>query len=99
MADLKPCPFCGSNAHINIFANGWAGYSVSCDAIFGCGATQERFDTEKEAIEAWNRRAERVGKWEAVGKDLICSECKALKCASYPYFNYCPNCGQRMETE
>ena len=53
---LKNCPFCGGEAHINVFANGWYGYSVSCSNIFACGATQETFAREEEAIEAWNRR-------------------------------------------
>ena len=53
---LKPCPFCGGEARINIFAHGWNGYSVSCSNIYKCRATQEKFNTEKEAIEAWNTR-------------------------------------------
>lgn len=56
--ELKPCPFCGYDAFINRFSGEIDGYSISCSAIEYCGATQEKFDTEEEAIEAWNRRAE-----------------------------------------
>lgn len=48
MIELKPCPFCGGNAYIG---NGrtWV-RCVECGAETGC------YDTEEEAIEAWNRR-------------------------------------------
>lgn len=53
MEQLKNCPFCGGEAHIE-FSYVWWGYFVSCTV---CGATQENYDKEEEAIEAWNRRA------------------------------------------
>ena len=48
--ELKPCPFCGGEAH---FVNGstWL-------ACAGCGAETSFFDTQEEAAEAWNRRAD-----------------------------------------
>ena len=63
MAELKPCPFCGGGALINQFCNGWDSYSfrVSCRRAYECGATQLWFDTEAEAIEAWNRRSDSNG--------------------------------------
>ena len=51
MAELKPCPFCGSEA-----ARSWGvldSHEVYC---IGCHATIKR-DGMEEAIEAWNRRA------------------------------------------
>ena len=59
MAELKPCPFCGEIPLLyeskqdlkNIL------YGVSCYGEHHC-ASVGYFDTEEEAIEAWNRRAE-----------------------------------------
>ena len=54
MADLKSCPFCGGEAYTD--SDGWrVWWGVKCA---DCGRHSEEFRTEKEAIEAWNRRAE-----------------------------------------
>ena len=58
MAELKPCPFCGST---NISCAD-AGHEtdiwfVQCE---NCGATFPHFDSETEATEAWNGRVENV---------------------------------------
>ena len=50
---LKPCPFCGSDACVEVSLGD---YSVFCQNGCDCGAKQEWFNTEDEAIEAWNRR-------------------------------------------
>ena len=50
---LKPCPFCGSK-HIDITNFGEVMWFIQCD---DCNATFPECDTKKEAIEAWNRRA------------------------------------------
>ena len=54
MAELKKCPFCGSD---NITMMGkrencfpW----IRCEC---CGASTSAFETQEEAIEAWNNRA------------------------------------------
>lgn len=48
---LKPCPVCGGEA-----AAIWKGnYWVRC---WECGAETPIYKSEKEAKEAWNRRAE-----------------------------------------
>ena len=46
---LKPCPFCGSEAVINIR------HFAICT---GCDASTAFFGSDKEAVEAWNTRAE-----------------------------------------
>src|SRR5574344_1038545 len=57
MSELKPCPFCGGEAHTSLIQSMWF---VECDKK-DCGALLG-FDAEKvgkeEAITAWNRRAQ-----------------------------------------
>lgn len=57
MSELKPCPFCG-DTHIKIYRSR-AGYQVGCNTV-NCIAYHgpvRAYLTEKEAAEAWNRRA------------------------------------------
>ena len=50
MEELKPCPFCGGEAHIHRHER----FGIECDECgMGLGWIKE---TEQEAIEAWNRR-------------------------------------------
>ena len=66
--DLKPCPFCGGKSiRLNAFGFGqWSAECLSCyiETKRYMGSTSVKFDGEvmqlgrKEAIEAWNRRAE-----------------------------------------
>lgn len=54
-ADIEKCPFCGSVASVeyNFGTHPW----VQCDNL-ECGATDgKEYDTEIEAVSAWNRRA------------------------------------------
>ena len=60
MAELKPCPFCGgTRLFVGTFAEcKMQRYAVCCDYLEGgCGASiGGNCRTEREAIEAWNRR-------------------------------------------
>lgn len=47
---LKPCPFCGGEAHMS---GGGKVFWVNCR---GCKIDMHICDTKKEAIEAWNKR-------------------------------------------
>lgn len=62
--DLKPCPFCGSMAWISVYefedgSNEWRIHCWHDDDCFLQNYAQLGFETEKEAILAWERRAER----------------------------------------
>ena len=69
MAELKPCPFCGSRTAPfvgNFFEiNGLHDEDEDCNWGVccgwnngGCGASCGYHETGAEAIEAWNRRAD-----------------------------------------
>ena len=49
---LKSCPFCGGTANI---AKGQIEFWAYCPH---CGMQTELFETEKEVVDAWNRRSE-----------------------------------------
>lgn len=69
MSDILPCPFCGSELaprlqttediglHTDIIEA--FGILIICDAAHlfgGCGSTSGVWETEHEAVMAWNRR-------------------------------------------
>ena len=51
MTELRKCPFCGGEASIYVAYDD--GYYVCCDE---CGCGLPVYNTEQEAIEAWNKR-------------------------------------------
>ena len=55
MAELAKCPFCGGEARI-CTGNNQTYFYVQCTNIYICGAKQEWFDSEEEAVKAWNHR-------------------------------------------
>ena len=56
---LKPCPFCGGEAHIDCFPGLDRPYFPACnnEMCIACD-TIVTFLTKKDAAEAWNRRAD-----------------------------------------
>ena len=80
-------------------------YAASCPY---CGARGPMALSEDEAVEAWNRRAERtcrmtfddVSSSLYSGPMLKCSKCGACVPREFsgPY-NYCPSCGARVVGE
>lgn len=65
--ELKPCPFCGGDARI-IAKPYEPKVCVGCDddTCLGFSGLGWLYDSEKEATEAWNRRAERTCRMEAL---------------------------------
>lgn len=56
MSELKPCPFCGSEANM-LGDYDYSNYHANCTND-ECGCYWVAcYETEQEAIEAWNRRA------------------------------------------
>lgn len=61
MDSLKPCPFCGGEAHTRL-GGGWWVYCSGCTCEIGFEGMDENgcwgsYGTEAEAAEAWNTRA------------------------------------------
>lgn len=56
---LKPCPFCGKKPHIYKVPKSPKGYywTVQCERLDVIVYTRS-MQSKKDAIEAWNRRAE-----------------------------------------
>ena len=67
-SELKPCPFCGGRASKDPAAE-W----VQCEE---CGATGAAWQGQKEAIEAWNRRALSAQQPEAVATCSCGAPCR-----------------------
>ena len=104
--DLKPCPFCGGEAHAALaaYASGATAHVV-CD---GCGAKVYGYSRSerglRDAVESWNRRAERTCRVVSakecggVGYAPGCSEC-GWQMAGSMWHNFCPNCGSMVIRE
>lgn len=55
MDKLKPCPFCGAEGDINYnYDKKFAPYCINNDCFLN--ELDHGFETEQEAIKAWNRR-------------------------------------------
>ncbi len=64
---LRECPFCGSVMETKYYAN--MGYIVYCTNEDDCPGNMEFWETEREAITAWNTRPiedELQAKWDAI---------------------------------
>lgn len=87
MTELLPCPFCGGEARI-IAKPYEPKVCVGCDddTCLGFSGLGWLYDSEKEATEAWNQRAERACRMEKddrysemyEGPMLRCTRCDAL---------------------
>lgn len=99
MKDLKPCPFCGGEAQTLRNGSWWF---VACKSPFCCDMGM--FDTEAEAIEAWNTRAELTCEFEWSLADNGWADHTCRRCGYTvntdihlsPGYNYCPNCGAKV---
>lgn len=57
MSEIQPCPFCGKPVRKPYFSNLRYQYSIGCfRPTCQIRPQSPPFDTEEEAIEAWNKR-------------------------------------------
>ena len=111
MANLLPCPFCGGEAQTLNQAPKGTGYSVGCndDECRGFIALSWIYDTEAEAIAAWNTRAERTCHALPQLTDTVCSvtrwgltwefgywRCSECNCENFEGAKYCMVCGAKV---
>ena len=50
---LKPCPFCGGEAHLTSYGVNPTTYEIECK---GCGCYQHEHDSKQNVIDRWNTR-------------------------------------------
>lgn len=104
---VKPCPFCGGEAWVIQILEDL--YAVECRKCWTRTGTYQ--PTEAEAIEAWNRRAERTAKveFERLEEDVkigagtfrkgttVLSKCSACDGWVKPGDTYCYHCGAKLD--
>ena len=109
MTELKPCPFCGGEAEM-LTAESMNGGYLFCIMCNDCRSRGDVYDTEAEAIAAWNTRDERTCRDKNGGPlyNFLGFECTLCGTVvndymltitsddGYEQFNYCPNCGARV---
>ena len=107
--NLKPCPFCGGEAKTRLDDRWWV-HCGNCTCEIGFEGMDEngyygRFDTEADAIVAWNTRAERtchVNELDALTQTLSmvngCSwgECSECGCLTPTDSVFCIECGAKV---
>lgn len=106
----KRCPFCGSCIPVVvIYPEPYVGYEVECR---DCHAKTARYDTEDEAVAAWNTRAslgsgtcelhDCDGSFSVVNRPVWRCDCGAFvtqytDASTYHKPRFCPNCGKAVE--
>lgn len=72
MSELKPCPFCGGEAHIERMGTNRVSMQIECG---NCGAEMETGETWIDENSAWNIRAPQ-SEWIRVEDELpTCDGC------------------------
>lgn len=94
--DLKPCPFCGGEAHLSNWSDGayvWCECGVKTEVYLHSGCVDK-------AIEAWNRRTDdhfrevkEMIKVDWMDGDPYCDCGQELRDS----FVYCPGCGAKLD--
>jgi len=105
MTELKPCPFCGGEAETLTAESMYGGYlfGIMCN---DCCSRGDIYDTEAEAIEAWNTRAVETCSVVASYSPSDMNEDDewyfAFSCGHELYWDepeppsFCPDCGAKV---
>ena len=110
--NLKPCPFCGASENdievrSTVDSRGYCDFQLACSK---CGMSLIPYRSCFDANKAWNTRAfePKTGKWTLYeDKDNNAWECSVCHevvqlMEGNPQdnkYNFCPNCGARLEME
>lgn len=84
---IKPCPFCGGHAIYLIDATSddcaeYKDWAVHCTK---CKARTDWYFTNKEAVEAWNKRVENLEYLKVINDYPTCNDCAVQnKCKFAP---------------
>lgn len=95
MSELKPCPFCGSEASIVEVAERPEAFAeeafIQCEE---CGfSIHHKWLSVETLIKYWNKRAESTCEIVKDTFDWKCSKCGNVITEQV---NYCSNCGARV---
>lgn len=110
---LKSCPFCGGEAKLIDSSRRLSYVRCSkCGAETDSFEMSVEYCSNEKAAEAWNQRANQPLKAHWTRKDVtsydgetikngaaICGRCKKAFFMPTDAFDYCPNCGARMDEE
>ncbi|MDR1465425.1 MAG: Lar family restriction alleviation protein [Oscillospiraceae bacterium] len=91
---LKPCPFCGGIADI------WQGCDYHYVMCRRCKSKTADFEKDDEAVDAWNKRAERISTVTRARDSAYKHNCKCDGCGfafNSRFVTHCPGCGAKIE--
>jgi len=104
MGNRKPVNCgCGGEAKVAPYhGDGYESFYVYCQ---NCNTDSDYYETEIEAIEAWNRAMGNVEKSSTVERTakvemLLCGNChesNIFDVVTRQHYKYCPSCGCRLE--
>lgn len=96
MSELKPCPFCGGKASLQVAHKMARIDCPTCERHHWEADVPCRYQGADGLIEWWNTRAERTCHIVIEDECPVCSECGE---DIDPSFAACPYCGARVVVE
>ncbi len=109
---LKPCPFCGGEAKFENMGEFVVTKCEDCGAESDMIRISAEYCANEKTAEKWNQRINQPPKAHWTREDVtsydgetikngaaICGRCKKAFFMPTDTFDYCPNCGARMDEE